>query len=132
MDTTTWTVPAERMKNGLQHRVPLSGAALEVLSKARDLGNDTGLIFPSVRGKAMSDNAISKLLRENGIQTTPHGLRSAFRDWAAELSDVPREIAEFALAHIEGSSAELSYRRTDYFDKRRGLMVSWADYLNVY
>ena len=79
----------------------------------------------------MSDSTLSKLLRENGIPTTPHGVRSAFRTWAAECSDVPREIAEFALAHVEGSAAELAYRRTDYFERRRGLMESWAHYLTT-
>ena len=77
----------------------------------------------------MSDSTLSKLLRENGIDTTPHGVRSAFRTWAAERSDVPREIAEFALAHVEGSAAELAYRRTDYFERRRQLMEEWAYYV---
>ena len=87
-------------------------------------------MFPSVRGKLMSDSTVSKLLRDHSMQTTPHGLRSAFRDWAAECSNEPREIAEYALAHVEGSAAELAYRRTDYFDRRRKLMEDWACYLD--
>ena len=98
-------------------------AALDVLTRARHLSAGDGLVFPSERGKTMSDSTLSKLLRKNGIATTPHGLRSSFRDWAAERSDVPREIAEFALGHVEGSAAELAYRRTDYFDRRRQLMA---------
>ena len=77
----------------------------------------------------MSDSTISKMLRENHVGTTPHGVRSSFRTWAAERSDAPREIAEFALAHVEGSAAELAYRRTDYFERRRVLMQQWASYL---
>ena len=128
-EVRTWSIPASRMKNGLEHRVPLTPAAMEVLAKAQKLQDDSGLVFPSVRGKPMSDSTLSKLLRENNIPTTPHGIRSAFRDWAAECSDMPREIAEFALAHVEGSAAELAYRRTDYFERRRRLMQEWADYL---
>ena len=131
VEGATWTIPAERTKNGLEHRIPLSDAALDVLMRARELNGGAGLVFPSERGKTMSDSTLSKLLRKNGIATTPHGLRSSFRDWAAERSDVPREIAEFALGHVEGSAAELAYRRTDYFERRRQLMADWAGYLNV-
>ena len=130
LDSLVWTIPASRMKTGLEHRIPLTPAAVNVLGEARELADPSGLVFPTVHGKAMSDSTLSKLLRENGIETTPHGTRSAFRDWAAECSDVPREIAEFALAHVEGSAAELAYRRTDYFERRRKLMQDWADFLN--
>lgn len=130
LDAAIWTIPASKMKNGLEHRVPLSNAALDVLRKAKELGDGTGLVFPSVRGKLMSDSTVSKLLRDHSMQTTPHGLRSAFRDWAAECSNEPREIAEYALAHVEGSASELAYRRTDYFDRRRKLMQEWACYLD--
>lgn len=129
LEARMWTVPAARMKNGLEHRVPLSQAALEVLERARQFNDASGLVFPSERGKPMSDSTISKLLRDNKVGTTPHGLRSSFRDWAAECTDVPREIAEFALAHVVGDEAELAYRRTDYFERRRKLMEDWAEYL---
>ena len=129
LETATWTIPASHMKTGLEHRLPLSRQALDVLRLAQKLGDGTGLVFPSERGKVMSDSTISKLLRENDIAGTVHGQRSAFRDWAAECSDVPREIAEHALAHVEGSTSELAYRRTDYFERRRGLMSEWADYI---
>ena len=130
IEGAVWNIPASRMKTGREHRIPLTAAALDVLQRARQLADATGLIFPSAHGKAMSDSTLSKLLRENGIETTVHGARSAFRDWAAECSDVPREICEFALAHVEGSASELAYRRTDYFDKRRKLMQDWAEFLN--
>lgn len=129
IETGTWTIPSSRMKSAREHRVPLSRQALDVLAAARTLGDRTGLIFPAPRGKALSDATISKLLRDNGIACVPHGMRSSFRDWAAECSDVPREIAEHALAHVEGSSSELAYRRTDYFERRRGLMQEWASYI---
>ena len=87
-------------------------------------------MFPSQRGKTMSDSTLSKLLRENNIRCVPHGMRTSFRTWAAECSDVPREIAEHALAHVEGSAAELAHRRTDYFERRRVLMREWAGFLN--
>ena len=122
----TWTVPAARMKAERAHRVPLSGAAMAVLESARELNGDKGLVFPSDKGKVLSDSTLSKLVRENGIGAVPHGFRASFRTWAAECSDVPREIAEFALGHVEGSAAELAYRRTDYFEKRRELMEQWG------
>ena len=125
----TWTIPASRMKNGLEHRVSLSRQAVEVLRQALLQSDGSGLLFPSERGKTLTDSTVSKLLRENDIGCVPHGMRSSFRDWAAECSDVPREIAEHALAHIEGSAAELAYRRTDYFERRRTLMQAWANYV---
>ena len=129
LDAATWIIPATRMKAGLEHRIPLSRQAMGVLRQARELADDSGLVFPSQHGKALTDSTISKLVRENNIGCVPHGMRSSFRDWAAECSDVPREIAEHALAHVEGSTSELAYRRTDYFERRRGLMSEWADYI---
>ena len=126
LDAATWTIPGPRMKTGREHRVPLSRAALEVLGRAREYTDTSGLVFPSVRGRTLSDNTLSKLLRENEVPCVPHGFRSTFRVWAAECSSAPREIAEMALAHIEGSAAELAYRRTDYFEARRSLMEEWA------
>ena len=130
LNKRTWTVPAARMKAERAHRVPLSGAAMAVLESARELNGDKGLVFPSDKGKVLSDSTISKLVRENGIPAVPHGFRASFRTWAAECSDVPREIAEFALGHVEGSAAELAYRRTDYFEKRRELMEQWGTYVD--
>ena len=129
IDGDVWTIPADKMKNKREHRVALSTAALAVLEDARERTGGEGLVFPTQRGKVMTDNTASKLLRTNGIETTPHGLRSSFRDWSAEKTDVPREICEFALAHVEGSASELAYRRTDFFDKRRELMERWGEYL---
>ena len=125
-DAAVWTVPASRMKAGRAHRVPLSGAALEVLRQARALGGDR-LVFPGGRGGALSDATVSKLLRENGVQAVPHGFRSTFRDWAGETG-VPREVAEAALAHaVRG--VEGAYARSDLLDRRRPVMEDWAGVL---
>ena len=129
VDKAVWTISGERMKTGREHRVPLSSAAVAVLDEAKAIAPRAGLVFPSVTGRAMSDSTLSKLLRENGVKAVPHGFRSSFRDWAAECTDAPREVAEMALAHIEGSATERAYRRTDLFEKRRELMQEWADYL---
>ena len=124
-----WEIPAARTKTGKVHRVPLSNQAMDLLEQARESTGGEGLVFPAQRGRPLTDSTISKLVRENGIGCVPHGMRSSFRDWGAECSDAPREIAEFALGHVEGSAAELAYRRTDYFERRRELMQAWADYL---
>ncbi len=130
LKSATWIIPESRMKLGREHRIPLSRQAIAVLDAARcELSGGTGLIFPSKRGKPLTDSTISKMLRENNVRCVPHGMRSSFRDWAAESSDEPREIAEHALGHVEGSASERAYRRTDYFERRRALMQEWADYI---
>ena len=131
LDDGIWTIPADRMKAGQEHRVPLSRAALAILENAAHYRDTTGLVFPGARSRLMVANTLSKFLHENGIRAVPHGFRSSFRDWAAELSDAPREVAELALAHIEGSATERAYRRTDLFERRRELMQAWADYLTA-
>ncbi len=125
--TATWTVSAERMKTGKAHRVPLSGAAMDVLTEAARYadGHTSGLMFPSTRGKQMSDVTVSKLFRELSIQGTPHGCRATFRTWAAEAG-IDWQLAEFALAHVVGSAAVQAYQRSDLFEDRRGLMEQWA------
>ena len=127
----TWTVPAARMKQKREHRVPISDRAIAVLNQAWGLSAGKGLIFPSATAKVLSDNTISKLLRENNIPAVPHGMRSSFRDWAGELTDCPSEIVEHALAHVEGSATVRAYRRTDFYERRRELMELWADYVTA-
>ena len=114
----TWTVPPARMKAKLEHRVPLSGRAVAVLDEAREIADRSGLVFPSPTGRVLSDSTLSKLLRELGIGAVPHGFRSSFRDWAAERTDVPREVCELALAHVNSDRVEAAYRRSDLFDRR--------------
>jgi integrase len=125
LDSAIWTVPGERMKAGLPHRVPLSEPALAVLQTVRGL--DSQLVFPGQkRGQPMHDMTISAPFKRIGVDVTVHGFRSSFRDWAAERTSVPREIAEMCLAHEVGNAVERSYLRSDLFDKRRDLMDQWA------
>ena len=122
-----WTIPPERMKMAREHRIPLSKHALKVLAKAQKLADGSGLIFPSITGKPLSDNTLSKLLRDLKIPAVPHGFRSSFRNHAGERS-VPREVAEACLAHVVGG-VEGSYFRSDLFQLRRKVMQNWASYL---
>ena len=127
--TATWTIPSSRMKSKREHRVPLPMRAVDVLETARMLADGSGLIFPSPSGRALSDSTISKLCRENKIGCVPHGMRSSFRDWAAECTDAPREVCEQALAHVNPNKIESAYRRSDLFERRRALMEKWAAYI---
>jgi len=122
-------VPSVRMKAKLEHRVPLCERAVAVLDEAREVADRSDLVFPSPTGRVLSDSTLSKLLRELGIGAVPHGFRSSFRDWAAERTDVPREVCELALAHVNSDRVEAAYRRSDLFEKRRSLMADWAHYI---
>lgn len=132
LEAATWTVPATRMKAGKAHIVPLSDAAFEILKMAALTSNckpDTP-VFPSVTGKLLSDMTLAKALKTAGGSTyTVHGMRSAFRDWAAEMTGTPGDVVEAALAHTIANRVEAAYRRTNYLDKRRLLMNAWASYL---
>ena len=132
-DTREWRIPASRMKAGVEHRVPLSGAALTVLEQAQILRESSGLIFPSSvkQGTPLSDMALTKVLRTTGlaIRTTVHGFRSSFRDWAAECTNTAHAVMELSLAHKVGSAVEQAYARSDLLAKRRRLMEQWAAYI---
>ncbi len=128
-DEGVWTIPAGRTKGNREHRVPLSRSALEILKEAKVLGRGNRLVFPRVGGKPIGNTAMSELLRGLRIAAVPHGFRSSFRDWAAEETDHPREVAEAALAHKVRNPIEAAYRRTDLFERRRVLMEDWASYL---
>ena len=129
IEAREWRIPAERMKANREHRIPLSTRALAVLCEARALADGSGLVFPSVRGRPLSDATISKMVRELGIPAVPHGFRSSFGEWAAECSEAPREVCELALAHVNSDRVEAAYRRTDLFERRRELMEEWAAFL---
>ena len=125
-----WTVPAERMKGGRTHRVPLSEQAIAVLEEARGLDNGSGLVFPAPRsGLDLSDMAFAQLLRRLELDFVPHGLRSSFRDWTAEQTNAPHAVMEAALAHSVKNSTEAAYFRSDLFELRRGLMAEWGRFL---
>lgn len=140
-----WLISGDRMKTGREHRIPLSKCALDLLNGLDVLENNT-LVFPAPRGGVLSDMAISAVMRRmhklqleagkrgwvderSGKPAVPHGLRSTFRDWAAD-SGYPRDLAEIALAHVVGSDAERAYRRTDMIERRRAMMEAWSNRLN--
>jgi integrase len=150
----TWTIPADRMKAEREHRVPLTPEAIALLQSVGDTGegvdwrkpDDDALVFPAPRGGTMSDMTISAVMRrmnEANMKSgdvgwidsrskrpaVPHGLRSTFRDWAAEAG-YERDMAEMALAHNVGTAVERAYRRTDYLERRRMMQSRWISFLN--
>ena len=130
-ETATWVISASRMKANKEHRVPLTGAMLDVLKRAREVSDGSGLVFPSPAkpGHALSDMALTKLLRDTGLakKTTAHGFRTSFRNWCAETGK-RRQDAEASLAHVVGG-VEGAYFRSDLFDRRRLLMKAWAQFV---
>lgn len=129
LNAAIWTRPAERMKAGRVHRVPLSAQALSVL-KWMERGSPDTLVFPSrVVDRPLSNMVFLMTMRRMGMsEFVPHGFRSTFRDWVAERTEHASEVAEAALAHAIGDKTEAAYRRGDLFEKRRKLMQDWADY----
>jgi integrase len=126
-----WTIPSSRMKAKRPHVVPLSARCMVILSEAVTLRREEDdLIFPgTVAGKPLSDITLSKLVKELGIAAVPHGFRSSFRDWAGESTNHPREVIEFALAHMIPDKAEAAYARGTVLAKRRLLMDDWCIFL---
>ncbi len=131
IDTTdrVWTVSAQRMKAKREHRVPLRARALEILDAARAFGDSNPLVFPMRSGGPISASTLVKTLQNLRVAAVPHGFRSSFRDWAAEMTDHPREVIEAALAHVVQNKVEAAYARSDLFERRRRLMDDWAVYL---
>jgi integrase len=127
LEKKLWMVPAERMKSGKEHRVPLSDRAIEVLST---LPHEADFVFPGARAKkALSNMAMLELMRGmRGKGATVHGFRSTFKDWATEQTTYPNELTEVALAHAVSDKTEAAYRRGDMMEKRRRLMADWATY----
>ncbi|WP_379554502.1 tyrosine-type recombinase/integrase [Qipengyuania sp. DGS5-3] len=128
LDAKLWTVPAERMKVGKEHVIPLTEAAIDALERAKPYYAEcSDLVFPGRNVlRPMSDMTLLKILRYAKLPFTVHGFRSAFRDWAAEKTSYPGEVAEAALAHTVSNKVEAAYRRTNYLDKRRELMREWS------
>jgi len=126
-----WAIPAARMKAGRDHRIPLAKPAVAILTSMLDKrSNATDLVFPGIgrRDRPLSDMSLTMLLRRLGANVTVHGFRSTFRDWVADQTAYPREVAEAALAHQIADEVERAYARTDYFDRRAALMRDWAEY----
>ena len=116
-----WTIPGKRMKGGREHRVPLSGRAIEILEKLVET-RWSDLVFPGRHG-SLSRNTVAELVPPGA---TIHGFRSSFRDWCADVARAPREIAEACLAHATGSAVEQAYLRSDVLERRRVIMDAWA------
>ena len=130
LNEKVWTIPADRMKAGREHRVPLSAPAVALLQDLPRIdGSD--LVFPSPKGGQMSDMTLLAVMRRMGLDAVPHGFRSTFRDWAAERTNYSRDVAEMALAHTIGDKVEAAYRRGDLFEKRRRMMADWAKVISA-
>ena len=125
-----WIVPADRMKAGREHLVPLSAAAISLLGKCEEDKN-TNLIFFSSKSQALSDNTLSKFLRDAEVDAVPHGFRSSFKDWARNSTDFADEVSELALAHVSSDATRAAYARDMLVAKRRELMEQWATFLSV-
>ncbi|WP_317624360.1 tyrosine-type recombinase/integrase [Rhodalgimonas zhirmunskyi] len=145
LEAGMWVIPAQRMKMERQHRVPLTPEAVAMLDALPRL-KDNPLVFPAPRGGEMSDMTLSAAMkrlhaavlasggegfmdRVSKRPAVPHGLRSTFRDWVAERTHFPGDMAEVALAHKVGNSVEASYRRGDMVEKRRAMMAAWSNFL---
>ncbi|TDT73326.1 integrase [Litoreibacter halocynthiae] len=124
-----WTVPASRMKGRIgtttDFRVPLSTEAQAVIEQAKAFARD-GFLFAGVRRGVISDATMSKYMNRRGMKERPHGFRSSFRDWAAEATNAPHEVAETCMGHVVGGKVERAYRRTDFLEQRRVLMERWS------
>jgi integrase len=123
-----WALPADRMKAGKEHRVPLSAAARELLATLPK-GKPDEIVFKAQRGGPLSDMTLSAVLRRMGVAAVPHGFRSTFRDWAGERTSYPSDVAEMALAHTIANKAEAAYRRGDMLERRKVMMADWAAFL---
>ncbi|MDE0064543.1 MAG: integrase arm-type DNA-binding domain-containing protein [Gammaproteobacteria bacterium] len=130
LEAREWRIPAERMKTGVVHAVPLGDAALGTLESARGLGGER-FVFPSPvrRCRPLGESSLLHILRKTGLagRTTVHGFRSAFRSWAGECTDADHAVMELCLAHTVGSAVERAYARSDLMDKRRTLLAAWAE-----
>jgi len=123
-----WTCPAERMKTGEEHRVPLTDEMLAIIEPLKAMKSD--FVFEGQkRNKPLSNMSMLMLLRRMGVEgVTVHGFRSTFRDWASDIANAPREVAEMSLSHRVGSEVERAYARSDLLEKRRVLMQQWSEY----
>jgi integrase len=131
LEAKLWTVPADRMKAGREHRVPLSDRAVELIEGMRGQGIQSAYVFPGAKvDRPISNMAFLMLLRRTGETVTAHGFRSAFRDWSAERTNFSREVCEMALAHTVKDKVEAAYRRGDLLDKRRQLMKAWSAFVD--
>ena len=127
-----WTIPAERMKAGVAHRIPLPSRCIEILEEAKTISHGSGFIFEGTKpNKPLSENTFNKLMKELGLEVHAHGFRTTFRTWTQEKTNYPREIAEAALAHSLRDKAEAAYARSDLLEKRAEMMEAWAQFISA-
>nr|WP_321442573.1 integrase arm-type DNA-binding domain-containing protein [uncultured Cohaesibacter sp.] len=132
LDQRLWIIPAERMKAKREHRVPLCDRSIEILKLAEGFRSSGDLIFPGQKiDRPMSNMVFLTMLKRMDVPFTAHGFRSSFRDWAAETTAYPREIAEMALAHTIQNKVEAAYRRSDLLERRRTMMDDWSAYISI-
>lgn len=129
-ERVTWTFLPHDKKERRPFRIPLPRRAIEILTKAAVLQDGSGLVFPSVTGKTLSDMTLSKLVKELGFDADIHGFRTSFRTWGQERTSFPREVQEAALAHKIGDAAEQAYARSDVYERRYEMMERWAQFLD--
>jgi integrase len=127
----TWTISAGRMKAKREHRVPLSPAAVDLLRRLPVEDGNALVFVGSTTGRRSHRNVLTRVLQRMGRGETVHGFRSSFRTWCSEQTNIAREVAERALAHIVGSQTERAYERSDLFNKRRRLMEQWSKYVTT-
>jgi len=126
-----WIIPEERMKAGIEHRVPLSNRCMEILDEAKNINQGSGYIFEGTKPeKPLSENTFNKLMKELGLEVHAHGFRTSFRTWTQEKTHYPNEVAEAALAHSLKDSAEAAYARSDLLEKRAEMMEAWAQFIS--
>lgn len=127
MSTATWTIPANRIKAGRQHKVPLSAPALKILKEIQPRP-DSQYVFYAKRGGALSDMTLLAVLKRMDVPAVPHGFRSTFKDWARNCTKFPDEVSELALAHVNNDATRAAYARDELLPQRTKLMASWAKY----
>lgn len=130
INAAVWTVPANRMKAGKEHRVPLSTSAVNLLKSIPRVEN-CDFVFPGRKGQPLSDVTLLAVMRRMNVAAVPHGFRSTFRDWAAERTSFSHQVAEMALAHAIGNQVEAAYRRGDLLEKRMKMMGAWASFCDA-
>lgn len=127
LDNALWTIPADRMKAGNEHKVPLSDSAMKLI---KGLIRDSEYLFPNSKGNPLTDASISKAPKRIGYDVTAHGFRSSFKDWSSECTSYPDEVSELALAHVNNDKTRAAYARSQLIDKRRSMMDDWDNYVN--
>ena len=128
IESNVWVIPPERTKTNKEHRIPLSDEAQTIIKQARH-NHTHPYLFPTSRGKPMSDATMSRFMEREGYEARPHGFRATFRTWVEETTDTPYEVKESALGHQVGSEVERAYQRSDLLGRRNGLMTEWAYFL---